>query len=84
MTKAVRREPASVVRLSDYRNALRAATFLRGVFHEPAWLKEVKAEMGKDGVPVVAVVLHYRSVLIARCIPTAVDAVRVELRDAGT
>jgi len=73
---------ARVVSLATYRDAVRAATFLRGCLHEPAWLKEVVAELTDDGEPRVAVVLHWQTVLICRCLPTRVNGVGVYIREA--
>ena len=72
---------ASVVSLAAYREAVRAATFLRGCLHEPAWLKEVVAELAEDGEPRVAVVLHWQTALVARCLPRRVNGVQVLIRE---
>src|SRR5690242_11084867 len=50
-----------VVSLAAYREAVRAATFLRGCLHEPAWLKEVVVELADGGEPRVAVVLLWHT-----------------------
>lgn len=69
-----------VISLATYREAVRAATFLRGCLHDPAWLKEVVPELGGDGEARVVVVLLWQTTLIRRCLPTSVNGINVVVR----
>lgn len=69
---------AQVVSLSSMRAARRAAVFLRGCLHEPAWLRGVTVEVVGDEARVL-VVLAWDAVLIRRCLPTAVNHVPVHV-----
>ncbi len=71
---------AAIVRLDAYREAVNAARFLLGCLHEPKWLKKVSVELGDDEEPRVVVVLNWETPLIRRCLPTAVNGVRVSVR----
>lgn len=75
------RGAARVVRLDAYREAVDAARFLLGCLHEPKWLQKVTVELGEDEEPQVLVVLNWGTPLIRRCLPTAVNGVRVVVRE---
>ncbi len=78
-----RRGAGSVVSLSAYKEALHAAAFLRGTFHEPLWLKDIIVEVADDGTVRIVVLLAWQTPLLSRCIPTAVDKVPVVQRVVG-
>jgi hypothetical protein len=78
--KSGEQDAARVVRLDDYREAVNAARFLLGCLHEPKWLRTVTVEVGNQE-PHVLVVLNWETPLIRRCLPTAVNGVRVVVRE---
>ncbi len=67
-----------VVSLRALGAARRAATFLRGCLHDPAWLRGVGIEVVGDEVRVL-VVLAWETPLIRRCLPRSVDLVPVRI-----
>ncbi len=67
-----------VVSLSSLRTAQRAAAFLRGCLHDPAWLRGVAVEVVDDGARVL-VVLAWETPLIRRCLPHSIDHVPVHI-----
>ncbi len=71
---------ATVVHLGQYREAVRAARFLRGCLHDPAWLRNVLVEVGDQGEARVVVALVWETPLIRRCLPTSVNGLPVVLR----
>lgn len=73
-------QEATVVRLGQYREAVRAAHFLRGCLHDPAWLRNVLVEVGEQGDAQVVVALVWETPLIRRCLPTSVNGLPVVLR----
>jgi hypothetical protein len=70
----------AVISLAAYREAVRAAVFLRGCLHDPAWLKDVVPELGANGEARVTVVLFWHTTLIRRCLPTRVNGVEVNVK----
>jgi hypothetical protein len=64
------------------RRARLAATFLRGLMHEPAWLREVAVEV-VDGTPVVLVLLKFDDALARRCVPSKIEGISVSVRVVG-
>jgi hypothetical protein len=60
-----------------------AARFLLGCLHEPKWLKTVTVELGDDQEPRFLVVLNWETPIICCCLPTAVNGVRVVVREVA-
>ena len=82
MKNGTHRCSAMVVRLAAYRDAQRAAQFLRGCLHDPAWLDSIVVEVTDDGAARVAVLLNFSTALISRANPTAIDHIEVAVREA--
>lgn len=74
---------STVISMTRFREAVRAATFLRGCYHDPAWLKTVTVQVGVDGDVRVLVTLLWTTPLIVRCVSHTVDNVPVVIAVEG-
>lgn len=81
-TRAVRARGDTVVRLDSFRVATETARWLAGVLERARWVLSVHAEVGEDGEVVIAIVVEPPlSVMRRRCLPSACNAIRTEIRE---
>lgn len=82
-TRTSRAAAGTVVALAAYKEARRAALFMRGAFHDPPWLHDITVEVAEDGKVNIVVLLTTTDPMVARCIATSVNGVRVVRRVVG-
>jgi hypothetical protein len=74
--------PTGVVDLARYRDAVNTARWLADVLERARWVQFVRAEVTDDGEVVIAVVVEPPlSPMRRRCLPTACNFLRVEIRE---
>jgi hypothetical protein len=73
---------ATVYELSAYRAATAAIAYIRRVIirGDPPWLSGCTVELNQAGVARLVIWMSVEDALMRRCLPTAVDNLRVDVR----
>jgi hypothetical protein len=73
---------ATVTDLQAFRGAQRAKFVLESLLHRPSWVRDIRVST-VDGYPVIEVTLAYATDRARMCVPSAVNSVKVYVRQPG-
>lgn len=72
----------AIVSLDAFKKGVHVAQWLGGTLERVTWVRSVKAQVRKNGEVVIAIMVEPPlTVMRKRCLPTACDRIRTEVRE---